>query len=167
MAVLTANGERTEGHLQFIQLLRNPYDTLLLRLHDGLSAAGYADSFPSWGTNIFYCLKDGGLRLVELAERTHTTKQAMSYTVNRLEEAGYVERVADPKDGRAKIIRMTQRGWEIRRIGDEIIAEVEEECVRRLGEERMRQFEELLEEVSSVVAEATERERGGYDSDGE
>jgi len=166
MADPTANGERTEGHLQFIQLLRNPYDTLLLRLHDGLSAAGYADSFPSWGTNIFYYLKvkDGGLRLVELAERTHTTKQAMSYTVNRLEEAGYVERVADPKDGRAKIIRMTQRGWEIRRIGEGIIGEVEEECVRRLGKERMRQFEELIQEVSTVVAEAEERNRGVHDS---
>ena len=164
MAILTANGERTEGHLQFIQLLRNPYDTLLLRLHDGLSAAGYADSLPGLGTNIFYSLKDGGLRLVELAERTHTTKQAMNYTVDRLEEAGYVERVADPKDGRAKIIRMTQRGKELRRIGEGIIAEVEEECVRRLGEERMRQFEELIQEVSTMVAEAEERNRGVHDS---
>ncbi len=158
MADLTANREHTEGRLHFIQQLRNPYATLLLRLHRGLSDAGYADSFPSWGTNIFYCLKDGGLRLVELAERTHTTKQAMGYTVSRLEEAGYVERVADPKDGRAKIIRITQRGWEMRRLAEEIIGEVEEECVRRLGEERMRQFEELIKEVSTVVAEATERE---------
>ncbi len=108
--------------------------------------------------NISYCLKDGGLRLVELAERTHTTKQAMGYTVSRLEEAGYVERVADPNDGRAKIIRIAQRRWEMRQLAEGIIAEVEEECVRRLGEERMRQFEELIEEVSSVVAEAKERE---------
>jgi DNA-binding MarR family transcriptional regulator len=158
MADLTANRERTEGHILFSQLLRNPYEALLMRLHDGLSAAGYADSYPSWGTNVFYCLRDGGLRLVELAERTHTTKQAMGYTVNRLEEAGYVERVPDPNDGRAKVIRLTQRGWEMRRVADEIITEVEEECSRRLGEERMRQFEELLKEVSSVVAEAKERD---------
>jgi DNA-binding MarR family transcriptional regulator len=78
-----------------------------------------------------------------------------------------VERVPDPKDGRAKIIRITQRGWELRRLAEEIVGEVEEECVRRLGEEPMRQFEELLKEVSTVVAEATEREQGGYDSDGE
>jgi DNA-binding MarR family transcriptional regulator len=69
--------------------------------------------------------------------------------------------------GRAKIIRITQRGWELRRLAEEIVGEVEEECVRRLGEEPMRQFEELLKEVSTVVAEATEREQGGYDSDGE
>jgi len=55
----------------------------------------------------------------------------------------------------------------MRRLAEGIIGEVEEECVRRLGEERMRQFEERLKEVSTVVAEATERERGGYDSDGE
>lgn len=164
MADLTANRERTEGSLRFIQQLRDPYATLLMRMHRGLSDAGYAVPLPSWGTNIFYFLKDGGLRLVELAERTHTTKQAIGYTVNRLEEAGYLERVPDPKDGRAKIIRITQRGWEARRVAEGIVGEVEEECVRRLGEERMRQFEELLEEVSSVVAEATERDRGVHDS---
>jgi DNA-binding MarR family transcriptional regulator len=155
---LKENTERTDDHLHFIQLLRNPYDTLLMRLHGGLSEAGYADSSPSWGTNVFYYLKDGGLRLVELAERTRTTKQAMGYTVDRLEEAGYLERVADPNDGRAKIIRITQRGWEMRRVAGKIIAEVEEECSRRLGEERMRQFEELTKEVSSVIAEAKERD---------
>lgn len=158
MADLTTARGSTEGKLLFSQLLRNPYEALLTRLHAGLAAAGYADSYPSWGTNVFYCLRDGGLRLVELAERTHTTKQAMGYTVNRLEQAGYVERVPDPADGRAKVIRLTQRGWGMRRVADEIIAEMEEECSRHLGEERMGQFEELIKEVSSVVAGAKEHD---------
>jgi DNA-binding MarR family transcriptional regulator len=153
MADLTTTRESTEGHVLFSQLLRHPYEALLMRLHSGLAAAGYADSYPSWGTNVFYCLRDGGLRLVELAERTHKTKQAMGYTVDRLEEAGYVERVPDPNDGRAKVIRLTQRGWEMRRMADEIIAEMEAECCRRLGEERMRQFGQLIKEVTGVLEE--------------
>ena len=156
MVDLTATRERSEGHMLFSQLLRNPYEAMLTRLHAGLAAAGYADSYPSWGTNVFYCLLEGGLRLTELAERTHTTKQAMSYTVNRLEEAGYVERVPDAADGRAKVIRLTQRGWELRRVADEIVAGMEEECVRRLGEQKMRQFEDLMKDVSSVLAEHRE-----------
>jgi DNA-binding MarR family transcriptional regulator len=156
MVDLTATRERSEGHVLFSQLLRNPYETMLTRLHAGLAAAGYADSYPSWGSNVFHYLREGGLRLTELAERAHTTKQAMLYTVNRLEEAGYVERVPDPADGRAKVIRLTQRGWEVRRVADELAQGMEEECVRRLGEQKMRQFEDLMKDVSSVLAEHRE-----------
>src|SRR5215211_166187 len=89
----------------------------------------------------------------EMTEHTHATKQTLLYTINQLEAAGYVERVPDPTDGRAKIIRLTQRGWELRRVGDEIIASIEHECVQHLGEERMRQFEALMKDVSSVLEE--------------
>jgi DNA-binding MarR family transcriptional regulator len=154
MADRTLMKERPEEeHVIFSQLLRKPYEALLMRLHAELAAAGYADTYPSWGTNLFHYLREGGLRLTELAERTHTTKQALRYTINQLEAAGYVERVPDPTDGRAKIIRLTERGWEGRRVADEIIASIEHECVQKLGEERMRQFEALLKEVSSVLAE--------------
>jgi DNA-binding MarR family transcriptional regulator len=141
-----------EDDVLFSQLLRRPYEALLTKIHAELAAAGFADSFP-WGTNIFHYLREGGLRLTELAERTHTTKQAMLYTINQLEAAGYVERVPDPTDKRAKIIRFTQRGWELRRAGDGIIASLEEECARRLGEEKMRQFEALMKDVSNVLEE--------------
>ena len=142
-----------EKHVIFSQLLRRPYEALLTRLHTELAAAGYADTYPSWGTNLFHYLREGGLRLTKLAERTHTTKQALRYTINQLEAAGYVERVADPTDGRAKIIRLTERGWEGRRVADEIIRSIEHECVQELGEERMRQFEALMKDVSGVLAE--------------
>jgi DNA-binding MarR family transcriptional regulator len=144
-----------EGHVIFSQLLRRPYETLLMKIHAELAASGYADSYPSWGTNIFHYLREGGVRLTELAEQTHTTKQALLYTIKQLEAAGYVERVPDPTDGRAKIIRLTQRGWELRRVADEIIASIEHECVQELGEERMRQFNELMKDVSSVLEENT------------
>ncbi len=153
----TAIEEHSEEHVFFSQLLRRPYEALLIKLHAELATAGFADSYPSWGTNIFHCLREGGLHLTELAERTHTTKQALLYTINRLEEAGYVERMPDPADGRAKIIRLTQRGRELRRVADELMASVEEECTRRLGEERMRQFESLMKDVTSVLEESSEQ----------
>ncbi len=157
MADSTAIEERTEAHVLFSQRLRGPYEALLMKVHAGLAAAGYADISPSWGTNVFHYLRGGGLRLTELAERAHTTKQAMRYTVNQLEAAGYVERASDPTDGRAKIIRLTERGWEVRRVADEIMEGIEEECARRLGEARMRQFKGLMEEVRSVLEENREQ----------
>lgn len=145
--------ERSESNVLFSQLLRRPYETLLMKVHADLAAAGFTDSSPSWGTNVFHYLREGGLRLTELAERAHTTKQAMRYTVNQLEAAGYVERVPDPTDGRAKIIRLTERGRALRRVADEIIVSIEGECVRQLGEHRMGQFEEMIKDISSVLEE--------------
>ena len=158
MAHPTAKKEPVEGgHVLFSQLLRGPYHALLRKLYAGLADAGFADTSPCWGHNIFFYLREGGLRLTELAERAHTTKQAMRYTVNQLEAAGYVERVPDPTDGRAKIIRLTERGWAVRRLADEIIASIEGECARQLGEARMRQFEDLIKEVTSVLEENQEQ----------
>jgi DNA-binding MarR family transcriptional regulator len=147
------NEHSAQEHLFFSQLLRGPYEVFLRRIHAELAAAGFADTYAAWGTNIFHYLREGGLRLTELAERTHITKQALLYTINQLEAAGYVERVADPTDGRAKIIHLTERGWEGRRVADEIMTSLEHECVQQLGEERMRQFEALMKEVSSVLEE--------------
>jgi DNA-binding MarR family transcriptional regulator len=158
MVDMKATRERSEDHSLLSQLLRTPYHAFLARLYGRLAAAGYADTAPSWGHNTFFHLREGGLRLTELAERARTTKQAMLYTVNQLEKAGYVERVADPTDGRAKIVRLTERGWEVRRVADGIIAGIEEECARRLGERKMRHFRNLMEEVSGVLRE--DRERG-------
>jgi DNA-binding MarR family transcriptional regulator len=166
MADRTLTNERpADEHVIFSQLLRRPYEALLMRLHAGLAAAGYADTYPSWGTNIFHHLRGGGLRLTELAERTHTTKQALRYTIDHLEAAGYVERVPDPTDGRAKIIRLTERGWEGRRAADEIIRSIEQQCLQELGEERMRQFEALMRDVSGVLVENRAQDRHRHESD--
>jgi DNA-binding MarR family transcriptional regulator len=58
----------------------------------------------------------GPLRLCELAEREGTTQPGMSALVNRLAESGYVQRVADPTDGRAALVHITAPG---RRVLDE------------------------------------------------
>ena len=153
MADRTAMNERAAEveHATFGQLLRRPYVALLRRLHAEGDARGYTDTRAAWGTNVFEHLRGGGLRLTELAERSHTSKQAMRYTVGRLAAAGYVEHVPDPADGRAKIIRFTERGWRLRRDADEVLAGIEQECVRVLGEEKMRQCEALLKEVSGAL----------------
>ena len=48
-----------------------------------------------------------------LADRARMTKQSMTELVAHLERHGYVERVPDPADGRAKLVRATGRGREV------------------------------------------------------
>ena len=41
--------------------------------------------------------------------RAQIAKQTATALVDKLERAGYVERVPDPSDGRARLVRMTPR----------------------------------------------------------
>ena len=64
---------------------------------------------------VFRHIDGEGSRLTELAERSGLTKQAVGEALDDLERMGYVERAPDPVDGRAKIIRLTERGADGRR----------------------------------------------------
>jgi DNA-binding MarR family transcriptional regulator len=56
-----------------------------------------------------------GTRLTELAEAAQVTKQTAGFLVDQLERAGYVERVPDPRDAGAKLIRLATRSADRRR----------------------------------------------------
>jgi DNA-binding MarR family transcriptional regulator len=53
---------------------------------------------------------NGPLRISELAEREAVSQPGMTSLVNRLEAAGQAERVPDPTDGRAALVRITEAG---------------------------------------------------------
>ena len=115
-------------------------------MSEGLSEAGFDDIRPAH-TAVFQHIRAEGSRLSELAERAQLTKQSMGYLVDYLERRGYLERRPDPTDRRAALICLTKRGWDEIRAALAIIAELEGEWARRLGERRMAQLRELLEEL--------------------
>jgi DNA-binding MarR family transcriptional regulator len=54
--------------------------------------------------------RSGALRLTDLAERERITQPSMTALVNRLESQGLVRRNADPTDGRAVLVEVTDAG---------------------------------------------------------
>ena len=76
---------------------------------------------------------DDGSRLTELADQAQVTKQTASVLVAGLEEKGFVERVPDPRDGRARIIRFTPAGRAAVRRAQRIVLRVEREWEEHLG----------------------------------
>jgi DNA-binding MarR family transcriptional regulator len=60
--------------------------------------------------NHFVRLNVEGESPARLARAFQVTKGAMTYTLQRLEELGYVSIEPDPADARAKIVRMTKKG---------------------------------------------------------
>jgi DNA-binding MarR family transcriptional regulator len=97
---------------------------------------------------LFAHIDSEGTRSSELAERAGMTKQGMGQLVADLEKKGYVERVEDPADRRAKLVRLTKKGRHHVREAREIIGEIEEAYARRLGDGRLETLRAILKDLS-------------------
>ena len=95
------------------------------RAHDALAAAGITDITLAQA-RLAARIGPNGTRVSELAEQARITKQSAGFLVRQLEETGYVERVPDPSDGRAQLVRLTQRA-------DRVVAVANAEVERALG----------------------------------
>jgi DNA-binding MarR family transcriptional regulator len=90
-------------------LLREPFRAMTDELHRRLVEEVHPEVRAAHGA-VLQFLDDEGTRVTVLAERAHVTKQSMAQLVGHLEAHGYVERAPDPDDGRAKLVRATERG---------------------------------------------------------
>src|SRR3954468_9092623 len=97
---------------------------------------------------------DNGSRLTELAESAGLTKQAVGEAVAELEELGYAERLPDPPDRRAKIIKLTPRGVEACLMGRRLFAEIESEWADEVGEDLVIALREAAERIATAEREA-------------
>jgi DNA-binding MarR family transcriptional regulator len=131
-----------------IRLLGVAFDDFSAEVAKRVEAAGIRDIRPGHGC-VFGNIEPEGSRLTDLAERAGMTKQSVGEVASDLERRGYVERVPDPSDGRAKIIRLTPRGREVQAIGRRLIADVERDWAERYGEERVAALREALEAITA------------------
>jgi DNA-binding MarR family transcriptional regulator len=132
-------------------LLREPFRSMTDALIRRLAAEGHPEVRFAHGA-VFEFLDDAGTRVSVLADRARMTKQSMTELVTHLERYGYVERVPDPADGRAKLVRATDRGREVYAIARDAMLEVQERLEARLGADRMATLRRLLEEVGEELS---------------
>jgi len=76
--------------------------TLAAQIHPDLDAACYA--------MLLHVSDIAPVRAADVVERTGLDKSTVSRQIARLEELGLVERVADPHDGRARQVQLTEVG---------------------------------------------------------
>ena len=123
-----------------------------------LAAAGHTDITRAQG-KLLQRVNENGSRITELAEAAQVTKQTASYLADQLERAGYLERVPDPTDARARLVRLTGKAKQIRPIADRAVAEVETRWTAHLGKRRMAQLHDTLtrlREITDPYAEDSE-----------
>lgn len=107
---------------------------------------GYGDirrpHLQIWGN-----LAGEGRRLTELAARAELSLSATSELVNELEALGYLQRIPDPSDGRAKLIVPTPRGARALEDAAVRVAEIEDHWGSLVGHDRFDQACDVLSEL--------------------
>jgi DNA-binding MarR family transcriptional regulator len=131
-------------------LLREPLMALNDRIHGRLAEAGHGEVRMAHGA-VFQFLDDEGTHVSTLAQRAQMTKQSMAELVAHLERHGYVERIPDPGDRRAKLVRVTPLGREAIPVARKAIAELEAHWTEALGERDMKRLRALLERLNETL----------------
>jgi DNA-binding MarR family transcriptional regulator len=116
---------------------------------DGMADLRFADGF------VFQHLVEGPVTIGALAERLEVTQQAASKSVADLERRGYVERLRDPGDARARLVALTERGRGAVEGARSHRASLVAELGERLGPRRVEAANRLLQDVVAELGADT------------
>ncbi|MGV9870209.1 MarR family winged helix-turn-helix transcriptional regulator [Rhodococcus koreensis] len=117
-------------------------------LSEPMAERGYGDIRPPH-LQIFGNIGDGR-RLTEIAARAELSLSAASELINDLEELGYVERVPDTRDRRAKLVVPTTRGRQALQDAAIRVAEIERHWGGLVGRDR---FDDACYLLSALLDE--------------
>jgi DNA-binding MarR family transcriptional regulator len=134
-------------------LLDVALEAMLAEFRVELGTGEFGDIRPTHGC-VFRFVKEDGMRLTDLAKLASITKQSAGEIVDDLAARGYVKRIPDPNDRRAKLICLTERGEEAQAHGFGLFAAVEKRWMERYGREKIEQLRATLEEIAATEAPA-------------
>src|SRR5438270_3851822 len=130
--------QRQPDNRKIGELLRNPDAARARHVERGFAAAGHPDLRPPHFPIFEYIDHEHGSRITDLARHANVSVQAMGELVDYLAARGYVERVPDPSDGRAKLVRLTGRGREAYRLAGRSVTDLEATWAGYIGVEKMQ-----------------------------
>jgi DNA-binding MarR family transcriptional regulator len=131
-------------------LLFVPYRAMESRVVEALWAAGF-DDLTMAQARLAGRIAPQGSRLTELSEQARVTKQTAGFLVDQMEKHGYVRRVPDPTDGRARLVQLADRGLAAAEVATATVAQVEAEWTAHLGAARMRELRAALERLREIT----------------
>ena len=127
-----------------------PSRAMEARVFAAMAAAGFDDITPAQG-RIAARIGPSGTRLTDLAEQALVTKQTAGHLVDQLELAGYVRRVPDPTDARARLVQIAERGQAVVAVARKVEVEVEAEWTAHLGVDATVELRATLERLREIT----------------
>jgi DNA-binding MarR family transcriptional regulator len=131
-------------------LLFIPYRAMESRVLQALAEHGYGDITLAQA-RIFQRIGPTGTRLTELAEAAQVSKQTAGFLVDQLTGLGYVRRVPDPSDRRARLVTFAPRGRKACVVAARVVAEVEQEWTDHLGARSAAQLRAALVALREIT----------------
>ncbi|HEY6566680.1 MAG TPA: MarR family winged helix-turn-helix transcriptional regulator [Actinomycetota bacterium] len=127
------------------RLLLEAHRVLSFELDGALEERGYPDVRPGHAVVFLTVDRRSGSRLTDLSQRAGVSKQAMMLSIDELEVRGYVRRVPDPSDARAKLVRLTAKGRRCATECRRAVGVLETHTRRALGQRRYDALRSSLE----------------------
>ena len=115
-----------------------------------IAAAGF-DDVTIAQARVLARVSSKGTRITELAERARVSKQTVTFMVDQLERAGYVRRVPDPSDARARLVVFADRGLASQQVARRTEAVVQEEWTRHLGRRATARLHQILTQLREIT----------------
>jgi DNA-binding MarR family transcriptional regulator len=147
--------QNNDGRKDFGILLALAYAAFVDELRQGLADAGFAHLHRSFGY-VARALADGSLTLREVADILGVTSPGALKIVADMEEHGYVERLDDPSDARARRVSLTKKGRAALAAARAFHARFERELARDAG----TKFAAATRVALERVVERREKEAG-------
>ncbi|TKA11241.1 MarR family winged helix-turn-helix transcriptional regulator [Actinacidiphila oryziradicis] len=131
-------------------LLFIPYWYTEDRMFRALREAGF-DDWTLTQCRVFQRVAPDGSRLTDLADQAQVTKQSVGVMVGQLERLGYVRRVPDPTDGRARLIVIEERGRRAVEVAAATLDEILAEWKAYLGTRNFTLLHQILDQLREIT----------------
>ncbi len=139
----------------FSILLATAYRVFVDGLHERQRERGYGNLRASFGS-VFRTLASGPLTLTQLAQQLGVSKQATAKVVNDMVAGGYLDQRASDRDGRVKMLHLTDRGRGAIATAVEFGAEAEARLAAEYGPQSAAALRRGLEQLVANLGTADE-----------
>lgn len=130
-------------------LLRMAWEHLQIELYDGIRDAGFAELSRVQHPLMRYPPVDG-LRPGQIATRLNLSKQAVNDLLREFEGLGLLSLERDRRDGRARTVRYTERGWACYEAASAASRRIGERWAAEIGEAQYRGFVDGLDAILAL-----------------
>jgi DNA-binding MarR family transcriptional regulator len=127
-----------------------PYRYMEDRIFRAIQDAGF-DDWTLAQVRVFQRIAPDGSRLTDLADQAQMSKQSAGVLVDQLERLGYVRRVLDPTDGRARLIVIEERGRRAAEVATATSNEILSEWTAFLGTRNFTLLHQILDQLREIT----------------
>jgi DNA-binding MarR family transcriptional regulator len=145
-------GDPAPKRLRLALLLRLLHREYAAGIETALAEAGFGD-IRSGDAKVFPFVPPEGIQVRDLAIRAGVRKQTMAQSVDQLEHAGYLERHANPHDGRSRLIVLTERGKAVQPVAASAGDMIEQRWAQLTSPEEFETLRDLLHRLLDRIGQ--------------